>query len=154
MIHPKGEIEIVIKDRNGHETKSLVKNTVLQKGREALAASLARDYGASYEYYIDTMTFGTGGVDGSNNPKYIDASRTALFTPVSELPLSAVIDSLRENEVVFTSVMPFDYEYDPMEISEMALKMANGSLYSMATFPMVTKTADMQITWNWRVSFV
>jgi hypothetical protein len=27
-------------------------------------------------------------------------------------------------------------------------------LYSMATFPTLSKTSDIQIVWNWRVNFI
>ena len=121
-VQPKGQIEISIQYKNGTTNNLLVKNTVLQLGREALAASLAHDFGTSYEYYIDTMLFGTGGVDG-DAPKYIDATRIALYSQELEKPISALISPLRPHEAVFSSVLTFD---DPaIAISEMGLRMAN-----------------------------
>ena len=39
-------------------------------------------------------------------------------------------------------------------LSEMALVLNNDVLYSMATFPTLSKTSDIQIVWNWRVNFI
>ena len=39
-------------------------------------------------------------------------------------------------------------------MNEMALQMANGDLYSMVTFPDLTKTSLMQLTWSWDISFL
>ena len=152
FLQPKGSIEIIVQHKDG-TTTMYVNNTVLQAGREALAASLSHAFGSNYEFYIDTMVFGTGGVDGNNIKKSIDASRNSLWNEAKEKPVSAIVDTVRPHEAIFTSVLPFDDGGD-LEISEMGLRMANGDLYSMATFPNITKTDSIQITWNWRVSFV
>jgi len=55
--------------------------------------------------------------------------------------------------VVFTSVLDYD-EANGFQINEMALQMNNGDLYSMSTFADLNKTSSMQITWNWKLSFV
>ena len=78
-IHPKGKVEIIIEYRDGRAKRVLRNNTVLEKGRNALAASLGRAYGGEYQFYITNMLFGTNGVDGSNNPKYVDATRNSLY---------------------------------------------------------------------------
>jgi hypothetical protein len=39
-------------------------------------------------------------------------------------------------------------------LNEMALQMANGDLYSMVSFPDLTKTSEMSIIWNWTLSFI
>jgi len=155
LVQTKGSIEMIVEHKNGTKETIIRKNTVLQKGREALASSLGRAYGGSYEFYVNEMHFGTGGVDGSNNPKYIDSTRNSLYdgSPVV-FSASAVVDTVRSNEVVFTAVLPYDSPNSTFEISEMGLRMATGDLYSMATFPVISKTVDVQITFNWRISFV
>ena len=56
--------------------------------------------------------------------------------------------------MVFTSVLPVNLGIEPVALSEMALVMASGDLYSMVTFQDLTKTSAMQITYNWRLQYV
>jgi hypothetical protein len=55
--------------------------------------------------------------------------------------------------VTFTSVIAFD-DANGHNLNEMALRMYNGDLYSMATFPDLGKTSNMQITCNWRITML
>jgi hypothetical protein len=155
MIRTKGEIEATITHLDGRIEKRAMKNTVLLLGRNALANSLAGQYGGSYQYNITHMLFGSQGTDGSDIPKYVDASRIALYdTSAGSRATSGAIDPLRPNEVIFSVALTWDdLGTTTGVINEMGLQMANGSLYSMATFPIVTKTTTMQITWSWRISF-
>jgi hypothetical protein len=65
----------------------------------------------------------------------------------------ANIDNSIPTQAIFTSVIKFD-EAVGVTLNEMALQMANSELYSMTTFPDLNKTADMQITFNWRLNFI
>jgi hypothetical protein len=96
------------------------------------------------------MQFGSNGTTGGV-PRFVNADRNALFgtTQLSK----AVTASRDEAQVIFTTVITFSELVDTV-INEMALQMANGDLYSMVTFPDFTKTAQMQITYNWRLNFV
>jgi hypothetical protein len=99
------------------------------------------------------MLFGDGGTaDGST--KFVATSRNGLFgiTQASK-PVVASVDPNIPSQVIFTSVIAFS-EANGAVLNEMALQMASGNLYSMVTFPDLTKTAQMQITWNWRLTFV
>lgn len=148
-----GQVEIEILYKDGHKERRSVKNTVLQKGREALAASLANEYGEIYQYYISRMLFGNGGTEASV-PKYVNAGRNGLFgTTLLSKPVSCTIDPNFPAQVVFTSVVTFDEAVEET-INEMALQMNTGDLYSMTTFGDITKTGTMQITWSWRISFI
>lgn len=153
IIKPKGEIELIIDYKD--DSKEIIKfpNTVLDGGRAALASSLANSIGDSYDFFISKMVFGDGGTT-SGVPKYVDSSRNGLFgtTRVSK-PVISIIDPDVNTQVVFTSVIAFD-EGNTYVLSEMALQMYNGDLYSMVTFPDLTKTSSMQLTYNWRLSFV
>ncbi|MCL5459921.1 hypothetical protein M3M33_14890, partial [Loigolactobacillus coryniformis] len=86
--------------------------------------------------------------DGST--KFVATSRNGLFgiTQASK-PVIASVDPNIPSQVIFTSVISFS-EANGAVLNEMALQMATGNLYSMVTFPDLTKTAQMQITWNWR----
>jgi hypothetical protein len=151
QIKPKGEIEQIIECLDKDELKiKRFPNTILREGRRALAKSLANQIGDSYEFYISRMQFGSNGTTGGV-PRFVNADRNALFgtTQLSK----AVTASRDEAQVIFTTVITFSELVDTV-INEMALQMANGDLYSMVTFPDFTKTAQMQITYNWRLNFV
>lgn len=151
-----GTIKIEVR-KNGHQEERIeeifVKNTVLQTGREALARSLANDYGEIYQFYIHRMLFGNGGTEGGI-PVYVNVSRNGLFgTTLLSKPVSCSIDPNFTSQVVFTSVVTFD-EAIGETINEMAMQMSNGDLYSMATFGDISKSGAMQITFSWRCSFI
>jgi hypothetical protein len=100
------------------------------------------------------MIFGNAGV-ASGNLKYVDAGRNGLFcgTPVASKPLISAVDPDIQSQVVFTSILS-NSDAVGETLNEMALQMGTGDLYSMVTFPNLTKTGTMVITWNWRLSFV
>lgn len=152
-VEAQGHIQMIIEFDSGESQTIEFKNLVLSKGREALAACLANEIETTYNFYINRMIFGDGGTAGGAT-KYVSASRNGLFgiTQASK-PVIASIDPNIPSQVVFTSVVSYS-EANGAVLNEMALQMANGDLYSMATFPDLTKTPQMQITWNWRLSFV
>jgi hypothetical protein len=130
-----------------------MKNTVLKAGRIALAKSLANDVGNTYDFYVARMLFGNGGTAGGV-PKYVDEGRNGLFgLTVLSKPILSSIDPNQTTQVIFTSVIAFN-EVNNVAINEMALQMNNGQLYSMRTFPDLTKTDHIQVTWNWKLNFV
>jgi hypothetical protein len=148
-----GHVQAIIEYESGEKSFIEFPNTVLTNGREALAASLANSYGDTYNFYINRMLFGDGGTAGGIT-KYVNSNRNGLFgvTQASK-PVISTVDPNIPSQVIFTSVLSFS-EANGATLNEMALQMANGNLYSMVTFPDLTKTAQMQIVWNWRLSFV
>lgn len=153
QIEPRGDVEAIIDYLDGRREYISFRNTILRKGREALAASLANEIGDSYNYYINRMLFGDGGTSGGV-PKFVNTERNGLFgtTRANKAVISSVDPEVR-SQVIFTSVVSFT-EANGHALNEMALQMNNGDLYSMVTFPDLNKTEQMQITWNWRLSFV
>jgi len=149
-----GKIEMIIKNRNLEvENVFNFNNNLLRTGREALASSLANDVGDSYDFFISRMVFGDSGtLDGV--PKYVNTERTGLFgiTRASKAVISTIDPNLK-SQVIFTSILDFDDAND-ITLNEMALQMNSGKLYSMATFADLNKTSSIQITWNWRISFI
>ena len=148
-----GHVYGIIEHKDGKKEEFSFKNTVLSKGRQALASSLAKSFTGEYNYYISRMIFGNGGTsDGSK--KYVNTNRNGLFgTEVASKPVLSNVDSNMPNQVIFTSVLRFT-EANGSPLNEMALQMSSGDLYSMVTFPDLNKTSEMQITFNWRLSFV
>lgn len=152
-INPKGTVEVEIKYLNGETEYLNFKNIVLKTGREALAASLANQYGNTYDFFISRMLFGDGGTQ-QGVPKIVNGNRNGLFgiTRASK-PVISSIDPKIRSQVVFTSVLDFQ-DANNFNLNEMALQMNNGDLYSMATFPDLGKTSQMSLTWSWRISFI
>jgi hypothetical protein len=148
-----GNVEAIIEYKSGEIETIEFSNIVLTTGRQALAATLANKLGDQFSFYVSRMLFGDGGtVDGST--KYVNASRNGLFGVTrAAKPVISTIDPNITTQVIFTSVLAFN-DANGYAINEMALQMANGNLYSMATFGDINKTNQMQITWNWRLNFV
>jgi hypothetical protein len=149
-----GFVDVCIEYLDGNEKHTYtMKNTVLKKGREALALSLANDIGETYRFYVSKMRFGNGGTS-NNQPKIVDAERTGLFgANVVEKSVVSSIDPSISSQVIFTSVLKYGDAVGSV-LNEMALIMNNGDFYSMVTFPDLNKTDQMQITWNWRINFL
>ena len=117
-----GVVERIIEYKDGSKEVSEIKNTILRKGREALAKSLANSIGSTYDYFINRMLFGDGGTSGGTL-KYVDTQRTGLFgiTRASK-PVISQIDPNIPSQVVFTSVLTFD-DANGYALNEMALQM-------------------------------
>lgn len=148
-----GFVDVCIDYANGNKKIYSMRNTVLKKGREALALSLANEIGERYSYYISQMWFGNGGTF-NNQPRVVDPERTSFFgSKVVGKPISANIDPSVSSQVIFTSVLKYTDAVDQV-LNEMSLVMNNGDFYSMVTFPDLNKTDQMQITWNWRINFL
>ena len=149
----KGDVEIDIQYKDGTKNKIYFKNTILKTGRSALASSLANKIGDDFDFFISRMIFGDGGTTGGV-PKVVNSDRNGLFgSKIVEKPIVANIDVSNESQVIFTSVVSFD-EGNGYNLNEMALVMGTGDLYSMATFAGISKTPQMQVTFNWRCSFI
>lgn len=148
-----GHVYATIEHKSGKIEEINFKNTILVGGREALAASLANNVTNPYDFYISRMLFGDGGYT-SGQTKYVETSRNGLFgiTRASKSVI-ATIDSNIASQVTFTSVLTYS-DANGYTLNEMALQMNNGNLYSMVTFPDLSKTDNIQIVWNWRLSFV
>jgi len=157
----RGDVSIIIEEMNKENKVIEFENTILRTGREALALSLANRIGSDFDFFISRMLFGDGGTVGGV-PKIVQTERTALFGTVRVTkPIISNIDQNNGSQVIFTSVVSYD-EGNGFTLNEMALQMHGSvppegldpSLYSMATFPGISKTSLMQLTFNWRISFI
>lgn len=150
----RGDVDAMIEFRDGSKEALGFRNTILRKGREALVLSLANRVGDDFDFFISRMLFGDGGLVGSS-PKTVPTDRNGLFCGAAKVskPVIANVDPNNASQLILTSVVSFD-EGNGISLNEMALQMNNGDLYSMATFPGLTKTQQMQITWSWRLSFI
>lgn len=149
-----GFVDVCIEDKRKNIVLYTINNTILKSGKSALAMSLANELsGQYYPFYINKIVFGDGGmIDGKL--KTVNSERSSLFgSEVISKPIISSIDPNIPTQATFTSVLTFD-DAIGQTINEMALEMANESLYSMVTFPDLMKTKDIQITWNWRINFI
>lgn len=153
QVKTRGDVQLIIERDCGSTEVIEFPNTVLRKGREALAASLANEVEEVYNFYIHRMLFGDGGTS-EGQTRFVNTSRNGLFgiTRASK-PVIASIDPNIPSQAVFTSVVSFS-EANGYTLNEMALQMGSGDLYSMVTFPDLTKTEQMQLVFNWRISVV
>lgn len=151
-VRTTGDIEIIIDHLDKESERLAFPNTVLILGRTSLAQVLANEIGANFQLYINRMIFGVNGTAGGV-PKYVDASRTGLFglTSLSK-PVISSVDPTVPTTAVFTSVISYN-DAVGLALSEMAIQMANGNLYSMKTFADLNKTNTMALTINWRLNF-
>ena len=131
-----------------------MKNTILDAGRDALAACLTNDINDPFDFYIKSMIFGTNGTTGDGTTtRYVDSGRNGLFgTTLITNPVFSSISTGSPATAIFTSILAYSSLANGSALSEMALVMANDNLYSMITFPSLTKTSNMQLTINWSIS--
>jgi hypothetical protein len=153
-IKPLGNIVALVEYKNKPSEVLRFPNTALAKGRAILAEFLAGQL-QNKNIFVKNMLFGDGGYDHQQAKKRtVNSDRNSLFgiTRVSK-PVVAQIDPLMPTQVIFTAVITFDDANDHT-LNEMALQLSDDNLYSMATFPNLGKTNQVQITWNWYAQFV
>ncbi len=152
-ISSHGKIFCTVANEDGTFAKLAVRNKVLLSGRAALARSVANQIGSDFNFYIARVLFGNSGTVGGT-PRFVEDQRDGLFGPVTlTKPVIASIDPVVPSQVTFTTTVAFG-ELIGQVINEMALEMANGDLFSMATFGDISKTSTMQLIWNWRLNWV
>lgn len=148
-----GKIFCTVVNEDGTIAKMAVRNKVLLTGRSALAQSLANQLTGDFNFYIARVLFGNSGTVGGA-PRFVDDDRDGLFGPVTlTKPVVASIDPNNPSSVTFTTTVTFT-DLIGQTINEMALEMASGDLFSMATFGDISKTSTMQLIWNWRLNWV
>jgi hypothetical protein len=153
---PLGGIIALIEYKDRHKAPEVLRfpNVVLAKGKQTLASFLAGQL-PTKNIFVKNMLFGDGGFDYQQSVKRaVDSDRNSLFG-VSRVkkPVVAQIDPVVPTQAIFTAVITFE-EANGHTLNEMALQLSDDNFFSMATFPDLGKTSQMQITWNWRLSFV
>lgn len=153
VVSPVGTVFYTIDYLDGLQVKGSFKNTVLRTGKIALAKLLAHQEDDPFSFYIDQMVFGTNGAVAST-PKFVEETRTGLFgATLLSKNVIASIDSSAPTSVILSSVITYS-EGNGNTLNEMALVMGNEEFYSMVTFPGIGKTSNMQLTWDWVISFM
>lgn len=153
IIKINGNVEFIIKNKNGDIKDIHYKNTILRTGKNAIANALANVVNDPFDFYIDLLKLSNGGTSGGV-PRFVEDNRTGLFgTVLLTKNVISSIDSSTFGTAIFTSVIAFDDAVGET-LNEMALELSNGDLFSMITFPDLNKTDEMQITINWRVSLL
>ncbi len=150
----RGDVEIIIDYNDGREREvRWVRNAILQTAKNSHANALVNNFGNTFQYYIDHIIFGTNGTL-NGVPKVVDASRNGLFgVTLLNKPVLSIVNPQMLSQAIFTAVIA-NNEANGNIINEIALVMKSGDLYSMVTLGGISKSASMQITLNWRLSFV
>lgn len=152
-IKSNGKIFLTMLNKDGTASQMAVRNKVVLSGRSALAAIVANQFEGVFSFYIARVLFGDNGTVGGV-PRFVEDTQTGLFGPVIlSKPVIATIDPLATSQVTFTTTVAFG-ELVGFAINEMALEMANGQIFSMATFGDVNKTSTTQLIYNWRISWI
>jgi serine acetyltransferase len=153
FVKQSGEVEIIVDHKNGKQNRFLVKNAILTNAKNAHANALCNNIGQTFQYYVSNMIFGTNGtLNGA--PKVVDGSRNGLFGPtLVNKQVISIVNPQVLNQAIFTAVIGFD-EGNSNVINEMALMMKNGELYSMVTLGGISKDSTIQLTINWRITWV
>lgn len=152
-VKSSGDIDLEILHNDGYIEKRSFHNQVLRNGRIVLAAGLANQTGGSFQWYVTGVAFGDGGTVGGT-PRFVDDTIEGLFgTTLITKPVIAQINPDIPYQALFTTVLLFD-ELVGDVVNEMGLQLADGSFFSVATFGDISKTSSMQLTWNWRLTFV
>lgn len=151
---PKGAVEMIIDYNDGRDQERRYRNNaVVRKAKEAHVLGLVNQIGDAWDFYVDRMLFGTNGTV-SGVPKVVEDTRNGLFgTTLLSKAVASIVNPQVATQAIFTTVVTFA-EGNGSTINELALQMKNGDLYSMVTMPGIAKTSAMQITFNWRLSFV
>lgn len=152
-INSQGFVEIVVTDVKTNEvTERHHQNTVLLSGKSLMARSLAGEVNDPFDFYIYSMEFGVGGLDGST-PKTVNAGLTSLHLGSGvEVLVGRAYSNSSPTQATFTGTLNTETG-NGLNINEAALKTANGTLFSMITFPNLSKTSSQQITLNWTIVF-
>jgi hypothetical protein len=151
-----GDVTCNIKYKNGKTCSLSFPNTVVWTGRQALAEALTNTLGnGSTSIYIQSMNFGTNGVDTGGIPKIVAPDQNSLFgsSPVAVKPVSSSTDNSLPTQAIFSSTLLYG-DAVGSALSCMGLMMANGNYYSIVTFPVLSKTNAMEINFIWRINFI
>jgi hypothetical protein len=152
LIKPKGEIEIVVTNvETGDVVKVLRQNTVLNNGRAVLARAITQDF-SEYDFYINSMVFGTGGEDGAV-PKVVDPGRTSLYNEALSISVNKSWDPNYPTRGTFTGTIS-SVQGNNFTINEAGLVTSTGDLFSIATFSGLSKSSQLQFTLNWNIVFI
>jgi hypothetical protein len=165
-IETKGHVEYIVEYKNGKSYKVSFPNVVMISGRQALAQVLTNTLGTCPSttssttgqlvpaLYINEMLFGSNGVDTGGTPLIVSPARPDLFGPPTAVkPVNSYVSQSVATQANFTATLLYS-DAVLQNINEMALRLTNGNLYSMVTFPSIYKTAEMQITFNWSLNFI
>lgn len=145
----KGFITLCKEYENGQKEYIKYENASLKKGKEAVARSLLKD---EPKVNISSVVFGDGGTI-NGKPKEVTSDLTSLFgvTRINK-PVIAQIDESNSNTIVIFIELD-KHEGNDYVLNEMAIKLDNGDLLSMATFKDQVKDSTMKLSWTWLLFF-
>lgn len=149
----KGFFRIIVTDLKKNENKLYHENTILLSGKNLMARSLAGEIDDQLDY-IRSIEFGIGGLKNDSTPKKVKPEMTSLFlSSGTEVLVGRSWSNSYPTQATFTGTLNTETA-NGLDINEAALKTARGDLFSMVTFPSLTKTSNLQITSHWDIVFL
>lgn len=152
--HPKGYVKIFVDDELVHETSNLV----VVGYRESLTNLLL--YSGVQTGYLKSFSLGTGGVNAEDPatpipPVFEDAAlKAAVFEKdITEKQLEQT-NTLNDTLLCRIQIDRSEANNEPAyALSEAGLMTAGNKLFARVTFPVVYKTSDRKLTFEWRIKF-
>lgn len=148
----KGIVTGRINYKNGETKAFMFSNAVVLDGREFLASCLLQSPGTPP--FVANMLFGDGGTS-NGMPKEVVPTQNRLNGVVRlKKPVIAQIDPEVKTRVIFTIIME-EQEVKDATLNEMGLELSNEKFLSIATFPDLNMTEQMEsIMWGWEIQVI
>ena len=140
-IKMRGDVDITLRFRDGHEEAFSIQNLIMQGGKTLLSKLLAGP-GATTEY-ISKIGFGT------SNAATVD-TQTSLQAQVLTEAVTPTYPAY--NSVMFTGTMGVS-DGGSGVFQELALLTAANTMLSRVVIPAITKSALFSIQVQWTISF-
>jgi len=133
-------------------------NLVVDTARKNMAKLLVGDGNSSGERYITKMSWGTGGVDVSNNPIPPDPTDTALAAEIASVGKKTVTYDFPNDTTLRLRGELLSTEANGEEVSEAGLwtdddpdNPGGNILFARKTFGKLTKSASFEFIFLWKI---
>ena len=159
-VKPVGYVKIAVKDLAARTVmKYEAHNNVLNAGREAILRALGHRSDTN-QVYFDRCVVSDSGADlvGSSwVERSVPRDRDGLFG--TELDAISVVTSLAQEPngtpyAIVSSVLGAESPANGHHVSEVGLKLHDGTMYAMVTWPGVEKTSTDELVLDWLVYFL
>jgi len=147
----RGHIIGKIRYLNGSVEHFDFPNTVLNCAKVRMADFLINE--SPKPIHITHVLFGDGAFEAGEK-KEPSPTRTSLFGIVrANKKVVRQVDPEIPTQLIFSITLENE-DANGHVLNEMALQMNDGELFSISTFPNLTKTDDFAVDWLWIVNFV
>lgn len=153
--HLRGDLEIVVREVNTNRRlrRMVIKNTITYAGMLAPLYLLAHDVVTPADYQITHLWVGTGQVPPTRGDTALQIPTSADPTTGGKLVLGPSNRTVTPatSELVITATLTAGRANGNL-ITEVALFLANGKMFSRQVTPDVSKTALVEVDYTWRIA--